>query len=859
MYIRTAFIVFFLILGFVLASARAESPVPAIAPWNVKFERLAGLANNAGIDREDSYETRERKPAIRVEKPQGLKKILSVPEEKKSSPSALEGMYAKRIVDELPQFGYDLFGVPDQNTRQQLDSVSAGGAFMPMGEAQDDFVLSSGDELEIVFTGQRTSRETYKIDSRGMLMINDFPPIPAEGRTIGQVRISVESVAGNLHNTQAFISLSSVRQIGVLIIGHAKKPGRQTMTVFHTVLDALMAAGGIQKTGSLRQIKLVRDGRSIMIDLYALLMHGSTNIDLRLKDGDRIIVPAIGPTVAIAGEVKRPGIFEILPALGGMMTKPERKSEKLTLDEMLELAGGVLAPGQNRFLELEVTPDGRENVTEIGDSFAPVFGDGSILMVSKGDERRAGTVELQGHTRRPGLHALQKNDTLGKLLKSEDILGPDIYPLIGVIERRDTDQMTEKLVDFPLRLVLKGGYDRKLEDGDVVHLFSMQQIRNLAQENPQAQITEIAYGSGYGEDSIDDEDHINDPGMQDFLKERSVFVRGAVRAPGPYPVSTGATMDTVIAAAGGMSLEASSSNIEVTSALSGEGLQQGERSGTRRQRIDLREARAEDVMLEAGDSVRVNQKFRKVEDNSVLIIGEIANPGRYDLIAGDKVSDLVGRAGGLTPQAYADGAIFSRESERRAEEARFKSQAQGMRRAISAALAEDDKKIDTGKIEEARALATELENAQGVGRITVETDPAALTTNPELDMLLEPGDRLYIPKRALTVRVSGEVLSPASLQFREGKKPLDYINEAGGFTFGADKDRTFVLYPDGSAQPLEVGAWNYNPVFIPPGSTIVVPRDPKPFDFMESAKDISQILSNLAVTAIFIDDVRSGD
>ncbi len=126
-------------------------------------------------------------------------------------------------------------------------------------------------------------------------------------------------------------------------------------------------------------------------------------------------------------------------------------------------------------------------------------------------------------------------------------------------------------------------------------------------------------------------------------------------------------------------------------------------------------------------------------------------------------------------------------------------------------------------------------------------------------MLLEAGDRLYIPKRSLTVRVSGEVLSPASLQFRDGKKPLDYIHEAGGFSFNADTDRAFVLYPDGSAQPLQVSSWNYNPVFVPPGSTIVIPRDPKPFDFVESAKDITQILSNLAVTAIFVDDVRSDE
>ena len=156
---------------------------------------------------------------------------------------------------------------------------------------------------------------------------------------------------------------------------------------------------------------------------------------------------------------------------------------------------------------------------------------------------------------------------------------------------------------------------------------------------------------------------------------------------------------------------------------------------------------------------------------------------------------------------------------------------------------------------EARALAAELEDAEGIGRITVEADPATLSAKPELDLLLESGDRLFIPKRNLTVRVNGEVLSPAALQFREGKSARTYIDEAGGFTYHADKDRTFVLFPDGSAKPLSVSSWRHSPTFIPPGSTVVVPRDPQPFDFVSSFKDVSQILSNLAVTAIFIDDV----
>lgn len=209
-------------------------------------------------------------------------------------------------------------------------------------------------------------------------------------------------------------------------------------------------------------------------------------------------------------------------------------------------------------------------------------------------------------------------------------------------------------------------------------------------------------------------------------------------------------------------------------------------------------------------------------------------------------------------QGYPDGAIFSRESERRAEEARFRSQAQELELRLAAAMNRENEP-DTGQIASVQELVTQLRNAEAVGRITVEADPGALAAQPELDILLEPGDRIFIPQRPLTVRVAGEILSPAALQFRKDKDPRDYISEAGGFTHDADKDRVFVLYPDGSAQPLLVNAWNHTPAFIPPGSTVVVPRDPKPFDFIQTAKDVSQILSNLAITGIFIDDIKNED
>jgi protein involved in polysaccharide export with SLBB domain len=760
--------------------------------------------------------------------------------------SALEDMYSHRVIDEVKQFGYDLFG-----SKAMTGTKDSANTTLPAGAVQDNFILNIGDKLNIMFRGQRNQQGIYGITSEGLLIVEDMPPIPAAGRSIAQLREALETSAADFHNTSVFVSLESVQQVNVLIVGHVANPGRKNLTVFHTALDALMQSGGIQKTGSLRQIKLIRNGRTQVIDLYSLLLHGSAGMDLSLRDGDRIIVPTIGPTLAVTGEVKRPGIYEILPSLQGMKHRPEEASEELSLQEALDMAGGLLSPGNNRFMKLGMKNDGREIVEDLKAPFTPALGDGSILMVSRADEMRSKTVELSGHTRQPGIHALSTTPTLSALFKDATVFGPDIYPLIGVIERTDSGTLSKQMLDFPPQLVLSGQFDRKLQDGDSVILFSRAEIKNLQKTTPTEPVE-----MGSMEDS--DTQPIS-PALKAFLKERAVYVRGAVRDPGLWPVAEGATLKTLVAATGGFNIEANTANIEITSNAQGEGYQEGERSGTARKTINYQETDPSTIALIPGDAVRVNQKFRKTGGQSVMIIGEVNHPGKYDLLPGDTLSKLMERAGGITDQAYPDGTIFSRDTERRAEEARFRAAAQELERAIAAARDKKDNPPDSNQIALVRELATELRNVEAVGRITVQGDPTVLKAQPEQDLLLESGDRIYIPSRPMTVRVHGEVMSPASLQFRANKTPNTYIDEAGGMTYYADDDRAFVLYPDGSAQPLLVSAWNHKATFIPPGSTIVVPRDPKPFDFIETAKDFSQILSNLAITGIFLSDIKDDD
>ncbi len=751
-------------------------------------------------------------------------------ETESSHPSRLEAAYAERLPEPLEQFGYDLF-VPQENS----ESTRQG---LPGGAAQDDFVLSAGDILDITFRGQRNTRDTVSIDSSGQLLIDDLSPLNAAGRTIGDIRAILQTEAEKLPNTEVFVALDTVRQIDVLVAGHIRRPGRQTLTVFHTALDALEQAGGIDKTGSLRRVKLVRQGRSIPIDLYGVLESGGTGQDLSLRDGDRIIVPPVGPTIAITGGVKRPGIYELPGVTGADLP--------LNLDNLIHLGGGLLSPGQIRFMRMALTPDGQEKVQEVSQTSQATFGDGDILSVEPAKEKRTGTVELNGATRRAGLHALDKAPALSALLNDSQVFGADIYPLIGLIERLDRRQMTRQMIAFPPLQVLDGGFDHALLDGDIVTLFSRSQVMAALPADPESPAPSTVISSTPP----------LDPVVTSWLKERMAYVRGAVRNPGSWPVADGTTLESLIAAAGGMTLEANPQNIEVTSALPAQGPQQGS-GGAQRSIIDLSSTDASVITIAPGDAVRINQKQRAIAENSALLTGQVLHPGRYDLLPGDRLSDLLKRAGGLTQQAYPQGTIFSRDSERRAEEQRYRAQARSLQTRLAAALEDKgDKAPDNTRITAVEGLIGQLEQARGVGRITVESDPDSLAANPALDILLEAGDRVYIPQRPLTVRVAGEILSPSNLQFRKEKEPEDYIREAGGFTYNADRDRAFVVYPDGSAQPLEVSMWQHQAVMIPPGSTIVVPRDPKPFDFVETARDVTQILSNLAVTGIFVDNIK---
>jgi len=253
------------------------------------------------------------------------------------------------------------------------------------------------------------------------------------------------------------------------------------------------------------------------------------------------------------------------------------------------------------------------------------------------------------------------------------------------------------------------------------------------------------------------------------------------------------------------------------------------------------------MLLEGGDTITV--PIKPSNTIQIKVEGEVLYPGIYTVSKGARVSDLLTAAGGLTTLAYPYGSIFTRESVRVTQQKSFDDAAirlkQSILRSQTQGTSIGSEPVDLGAV---FALLEDLDTVVALGRIEVEVDPTVLLVRRELDISLRKGDRIFIPERPAIVSVIGEVLNPGARMFQSGMRSDDYLKASGGITDSADPDNIFVIMPNGKTQRLSLSVWNYNPIFLPPGSTIIVPLDTEPLNYLIAMKDITSILSQVAVT-----------
>jgi protein involved in polysaccharide export with SLBB domain len=334
--------------------------------------------------------------------------------------------------------------------------------------------------------------------------------------------------------------------------------------------------------------------------------------------------------------------------------------------------------------------------------------------------------------------------------------------------------------------------------------------------------------------------------LVNFLIDNRIRLDGAVRGPGYYLVGQDVMFPELLAAAGGAQtwVDESSAEVITTAVDPASG-----RAVTARRNLTLGRDQLASYILRSRDQIRVNRTFADVGVGSVFVQGEVRNPGKYPLIRGEHLSDLISRAGGLTATAYPYGSVFLRQSAAQTEREGYNRAAGEIQSELIVAMTRvGNDKLDPNTFASMQTFVAELRNQPALGRISVVADPSMLAANAALDPLLEPGDVLYVPQRPSTISVLGQVLQAGSFPYRNTLSVADYIELAGGYSSTANKSGAFVVLPDGTARRIERSWFRVDDGRLPPGSVIVVPRDVTPLDLRQTIIDVSQILSQFAVS-----------
>ncbi len=858
--------------------AMAQTPTPEQIQELLRQQRQQGgeqpLVTPSPLDR-----ARERAAQ------EAAGQVAAPPETAVEEPlSLIEADYNRRYGADkarLRQFGYAIF----RRLPPPPDSIT--------GRLPDDYVLGVGDELVVSLVGSTNRTLVTRVDREGRVVLPELPPLPAAGRSFGDFRSDlVQAVKQALLGTDVFVSVGALRRIGVTVVGEVAAPGVYQVTNLTDAIHLLALAGGVKKSGSLRNIVIDSNGVRRGLDLYRL-MAGETDSDLRLRDGDRILVPLIGRTTAIAGMVVRPAIYEL------------GRDEKPRVGDLLALAGGPLRPRGYVVQRNRIDAVGRQHLEAVDDGTAVEAND--AFMVSPARDLQTGYVRLEGHVRQEAVRALAATATVSALLEDGEALEEAPYLPFAVLETTDERSLQRVQRAIDLGPILVGAEDITLRDRDRLIVFGPDEIAYLSSEAvrgailapdavpPRAckavielakrarqadterlaaaarsvfvvaesrQSAQVQEAEAASSDEVISTGEIaaqaregqrcdplfdGDPALLPLAVEHAVIVTGAVREPGLYPIADQATLRDLVVAAGGLSLSADPSSVEIT-AFARDGAV-ARRAGERRY-VDLHDVSLAAVDVAPGSVVRFAARSAALESGTVLLSGEFRRPGVYTIRKGETLLNVIERAGGLTDQAYPFGAVFTRARVKQEQQEGFRRTARELNNALALAMLQND--VSGDALSAARGLIGAFATVEAAGRVVVEADPAMLELEPAKDLVLEGGDALFMPKRPNFVIVAGDVLNPGALQFEPGKQVEDYLDEAGGFQETADKGRVFVVYPNGVAKPVTRSLWARSNIEIMPGTTIVVPKDVNPFETLNIVRDITQVLSSLAVSAASI-------
>lgn len=740
-------------------------------------------------------------------------------------PSAMERLIAGEIDAEvstqLQQFGYDVFERPV--------STFAPVSNVPVGP---DYVIGPGDSFSVTLWGRVDAQFVLQVDRDGQIVVPQVGALRVWGMRFGELESYLQhELARKYTDFRMSIAMDRLRVIRVFVVGEAATPGSYTVSSLSTVIHALVAAGGPSRNGSLRTIQLRRSGSEpIKIDLYDFLQGGDRSTDVRLQDGDTIFIPLIGPVAGIAGNVKRPAIYE--------MAGPT------TLGQALDLAGGVTFAGWLQRVQVERIENHRKRIV-VDFNLADASGDedrqralntavrdGDVVKVFSVAARERDVVYLEGHVERQGKYEWKPGMRLADVLTSYDVLQPQPNVEHGQIERLVPPDLHPTFLPFHLGRLLAGEPAENIElaEYDTIRIFRWDE-RNY----------------------------------------RTATISGMVFDPNQYRLVPNMRVSDLIDAAGGLKKDAYHRSAEVTRRhISQDGV------STEKIDVDLNRALAGDpehnILLSDRDTLVVRPVPELDFDRTVAILGEVRFPGRYPIRRGESLSSLIERAGGYTEQAYLRGAVFTRESARETQRRRLEqmirqleeSMLGGAEQAMGSALDAETIRGQQAALAAKKELLARLRASEITGRVVVKLAALEQLRGTRYDIEMEDGDELVVPRTPGVVHVVGEVFNESSLLYEAEGTVNYYLRRVGGMTRDADTKQVSIIKADGSvisrqqnrgklvSWDNEFNQWSFGSfmdVELDPGDTIVVPRKLDRYFWLKTTKDITQIVFQIAVAA----------
>ena len=698
--------------------------------------------------------------------------------------SLLKSDSEEELEPETRIFGYDLF------RNEQLTFEPSMNIPTP-----PDYQVGSGDELIVDIWGASQQNYQLPVSPDGKVFIENLGPIQVSGLTVEEASnrimdrlVSIYSgLKGPDRNTYAQVTLGSTRTISVHILGEVQLPGTFTLSAFATTFNALYAAGGPSESGSFRNIELFRNNQKVAdLDIYDFLVYGKQENNIRLQDQDVIKVNPYDTRVDLTGKMKRPGRYEL--------------TGNETFADLLNYSGGFTDEAYQKMLTVYRKTDTEQRIVNLSkDMFSDfVMRDGDSIPVAPVLDRFENRVILNGAVFRPGEYALTEGLTLSALIERAEGLREDAF-LQRALIYRTRDDFSVEVIPVNLETLNDAGQSGiRLYKNDIVSVSSIFDLRE----------------SYY------------------------VEISGEVNEPGVYPFMESTSLEDLIMMAGGLSESASLSRVEVARRY--RSVEEADMTGilseiyqfTVDKDLGLSDD-AEQFSLQPFDQVFIRKSPGYEEPQVISVEGEVAYPGEYSLSNKlERISDIVNRAGGLTAEAYPEGASLIRKVSVDQEE---------RRKALESLMEESGDSLVFNVDEE-------TEQAIGIDLTKILENPGS-----KYDIFLQDGDQLKITKEAQTVRLSGALLYPITVRYDKSYSFSRYISMAGGFASDAKKSKSYVIYANGSIDKTNNFLFFRNYPKVAPGAEIVVPRKPERTKMStQEVVGLSSAVSSMALIIVTI-------